>query len=65
MIENLTYSLASATMAQKVAVVLLSNADLGASDDGSSKSGSKKISVLVDGIALNRSEDDLLDEFLL
>ena len=52
-------------MTQKVAVVLLSNSDLSSSDDRSSKSGSKKISVLVDSIALNCSEDNLLDEFLL
>lgn len=52
-------------MAQKVAVVLLSDSDLSTSDDGSSKGGSKKISILVDGVALNRSEDDLFDEFLL
>lgn len=52
-------------MAQKVAVVLLSNSDLSSSNNRSSKSGSEKISVLVDSIALNCSEDDLLDEFLL
>lgn len=60
-----TYSFTSATVAQKVAVVLLRNADLGAGNDWSSKSGSKKISVLINGIALNSSEDNLLDEFLL
>ncbi|KAF5606781.1 uncharacterized protein FSUBG_5762 [Fusarium subglutinans] len=51
-------------MAQKIAVVLLSNADLGASDDRSGQSSSKKVSV-IDGIALDCSEDDLLDELLL
>ena len=38
---------------------------MSSSDNRSSKSGSEKISVLVDGIALNCSEDNLLDEFLL
>ena len=65
MFDGLTYSFTSATMAQKVAVVLFSNSDLGSSDNGSSKSGSEKISILVDSIALNCSEDNLLDELFL
>lgn len=52
-------------MAQKIAVVLLSNADLGASDDRSGQSSSKEVSVLIDGIALDCSENDLLDKLLL
>lgn len=62
---GLTYAFACAAVAQKIAVVLLSNADLGASDDRSGQSSSKEVSVLIDGIALDCSEDDLLDEFLL
>jgi hypothetical protein len=60
-----TYAFACAAVAQKIAVVLLSNADLGASDDRSGQSSSKEISVLIDGITLNCSKDDLLDELLL
>ncbi|KAF5537374.1 hypothetical protein FMEXI_9926 [Fusarium mexicanum] len=63
--EGFTYAFARAAMAQKIAVVLLSNADLGTSDDRSGQSSSKKVSVLIDGIALDCSEDDLLDEPLL
>lgn len=60
-----THAFACAAVAQEIAVVLLSNADLGASDDRSGQSSSKEVSVLIDGIALDCSEDDLLDEFLL
>jgi hypothetical protein len=63
--DGFTYAFACAAVAQKIAGVLLSNADLGASDDRSGQSSSKEVSVLIDGIALDCSENDLLDELLL
>lgn len=52
-------------MAQKITVVLLSNADLSTSNDRTSQSGSEEVSILVNGVALNRSEDNLLNKLLL
>jgi hypothetical protein len=63
--ENFTYSFTGAAMTQQITAILLCNADLGTSDDGSSKGSSEKIPVLVDGVALNGSEDNLLDKLLL
>ena len=63
--EGSTYAFASAAVAQEVAVVLLSNANLSASDNGTSEGSAEEVSVLIDGIALNGSEDDLLNELFL
>ena len=52
-------------MAENVAVVLLSNANLGASNDGAGKRGAEEVAVLVDGVALDGTEDNLIDELAL
>lgn len=51
--------------AANLAVVLLGNLDLGTSNDGTGKGGAEKVTVLVDGIALDGPVDNLLDESLL
>jgi hypothetical protein len=60
-----TYTLASAAVADIFAVVLLGNADLSAGDDGAGQRGTKQVAVLIDGIALDGTEDNLLDELSL
>jgi len=52
-------------MADEVALVLLGSPDLGAGNDGTGQSGAKQVTVLVDGVALDGPEDDLLDKLLL
>jgi len=52
-------------VADIVAVILLGNADLSAGDDGAGQRGTKQVAVLIDGIALDGTEDDLLDELAL
>lgn len=54
-----------AAVADKLAVVLLSNADLGTGDDGTGKRGTEEVAVLVDGVALDGSVDKLLNQFAL
>lgn len=41
----------------------LGDFDLGASDDGTSQGGTKKVDILVDGVASNCGEAELLNEF--
>ena len=52
-------------MAEVLAVVLLGDLDLGAGDDGAGKRGAQEVPILVDGVALDGSVDDLLDKNLL
>lgn len=61
----MTHSFASASVAEDLAVVLLGGSDECASQYGPGKTGSEKIAVLVDGIALNSTEDKFLEELLL
>ena len=60
-----TYALASAAVAEVLAVVLLGNTDLSPGDDGAGQRGAKEVAVLVDGIALDGAEDNLVDELAL
>lgn len=53
------------SVTENVAVVLASSSDLSPSYDGSSKTSSKKISVLIDGVGLDAAEDELVDKLLL
>lgn len=62
---DLVIALAGAAVTKEVAVVLLSNADLSASDDGAGEGGTEEVAVLVDGVALDGAEDNLLDELAL
>lgn len=52
-------------MGDELAVVLLGNADLGTGNDGASEGGAEEVAVLIDGIALDGTEDDLVNELLL
>jgi hypothetical protein len=52
-------------MAQNLAVVLLGGADEAARQDWPGKTGTEKVSILVDGIALNARENQFLKELLL
>jgi hypothetical protein len=63
--SDLVVALASAAVAENLAVVLVGNPDLSAGNDGAGQTGSEKVSVLVDGIALDGGEDELIDKLLL
>lgn len=63
--SDLVIALAGAAVAENLAVVLLGSLDLGAGNDGAGQTGSEEVSVLVDGIALDGGEDELVDELLL
>lgn len=52
-------------MAENLAVVFVSSLNLRPSNDGAGKTGSEEVSVLVDGVALDGAEDELVDKFLL
>lgn len=52
-------------MAEDVAVVLLSNADLSPGNDGPGEGGTEEVAVLIDGVALDGAEDNLLDKLAL
>lgn len=52
-------------MADEVTVVLFGNADLSTSNDGAGQRGTEQVSVLVDGVALDGGEGQLLDQFPL
>jgi hypothetical protein len=60
-----THPLASASVAENLAVVLLGGADEGTCQYWPGKTGSEKISVLVNGIALDATENKFLEELLL
>lgn len=60
-----TRPLASASVAENLAVVLMGGADEGACQYWPGKTGSEKISVLVNGIALDATENKFLKELLL
>lgn len=62
---DLVVALASATVGNKVTALLLSNTHLGTSDDRASQRGAEQIPTLVDGVALNGAEAQLVDELLL
>jgi hypothetical protein len=52
-------------VAEVLAVVLLGDPDLRPGNDGAGQRGAEQVAVLVDGIALNGAEHDLLDELAL
>jgi hypothetical protein len=60
--SDLVVALASATMGNGEASLLLRNGNLGAGDDGAGERGAKKVDVLVNGIAGNGRVAELLDE---
>lgn len=62
---DLVVALASAAVGDELAVVLLGNADLGTGNDGAGEGGAEEVAVLIDGIALDGTEDDLVNELLL
>jgi len=62
---DLVVALARATVRHKVAVLLLGNADLGAGDDGAGERGAEEVAAFIGGVALDGTEAELLDEFLL
>lgn len=59
---DLIVALAGATVRDGDAVLLLRDGDLGAGDDGARQRGAEQVDVLVDGVALNGREAELLDE---
>lgn len=48
-----------------IAVVLLGDPDLGARNDGARKRGAEQVAVLVDGVTLDSTVDNVLDKLLL
>lgn len=48
-----------------MALLFLCNFNLGSSNDWASKGGSEEVDVLVDGVALNGREAQLVDEFVI
>jgi hypothetical protein len=50
---------------EDIAVVLLGDADLGAGNDGARQRGAEQVAVLVDGVALDGTVDNVLDKLLL
>lgn len=52
-------------MGNKVTALLLGNAHLGASDDRASQGGSKQVPTLVDSVALDGTEAQLIHKLLL
>jgi len=63
--SDLIIAFTGAAVAYKIALVLLGSSDLGTSNDWASQSSPKEVTVLINGVALDSAEDDLLDEFLL
>jgi hypothetical protein len=59
---DLVVTLSSATVADSEATLLLGNGDLGPGDDWAGQRGAEEVDVLIDGIALNGREAELLDE---
>ena len=62
---NKTYALASAAVAEELAVVALSDADLAPGDDGAGKRGTEEIALLEGGVAHDGLEDDILHQLTL
>lgn len=62
---NLVVALSCAAVRKDLTVILLGDADLSACNDRPGQRGAEQVAVLVDGIALGGTEDQLLDEFLL
>jgi hypothetical protein len=62
---DLVVALAGAAVRHKVAVLLLGDANLGASDDGAGERGAEEVAAFVCGIALDGAEAELLDELFL
>lgn len=62
---DLVVALAGAAVRDKVALVLLGDADLGAGDDGAGKRGAEEVAAFVAGVALDGAEAELFNEFLL
>lgn len=52
----------STTVAKEFAILLFSNANLGASDDGAGKRCAEQVAVFVDSVALHYAEHSLLDK---
>ena len=59
------YGKTYATVRYKVAARLLGGAHLGAGNDGAGERGAEQIAALVDGVALDGAEAELLDELAL
>ena len=62
---DLVVALACAAVGDGEAAFLLGYGDLGASDDWAGEGGSEEVDVLVDGIAGDGGEAELLDELLI
>jgi hypothetical protein len=59
---DLVVTLTSAAVGDGEAALALGNLDLGTGNDGTGQGGTEKVDVLVDGIASNGGEAELLDE---
>lgn len=62
---NLVVALAGAAVRDETAAFLLGNADLCASNDWASQTGSEQVTSLVRGVALHSAEAELFDKLLL
>jgi hypothetical protein len=62
---DLVVALAGAAVRDEVAALLLGNSDLCAGDDWAGQRGAEQVAALVGGVALDGTEAELLDEFLL
>lgn len=62
---DLVIALARAAVGNKVTALLLSDAHLGTSDDRASQGGTKQVSSLVDGVALDSAKAQLVHKLLL
>jgi hypothetical protein len=61
---DLVVALSGATVTNSEAALLLCNGNLGSGDDWASQRGTQEVDVLVDGIALDSREAELLDKLL-
>jgi len=52
-------------MADEIALVLFGGADLGTGNDGAGEGRPEQVAILVDSVALDSAEDNLLDKLLL
>jgi hypothetical protein len=59
---DLVVTLTSAAVGDGEAALALGDLNLGAGNDGTSQGGTEKVDVLVDGVASNGGEAELLDE---
>lgn len=59
---DLIVTLAGAAVGNGEAALLAGNVNLGAGNDGSGERGTEKVDILVDGVALDGGETELLDK---